>query len=383
MRKCYVDLDRLIDLNLYKNLLDKSCTKLKKVYSLEPIRKMAENENKRIARKKRGPARLADCFVGKSSSYCPRCDNYVEADDLGVECVECEAYWHYQCAEVTEDEVNALGKQEFTCRMHPKANAVYPAASIRLTTAGSTSNLSKEENILLNAKINPYTLNEIKVLKEKIKNIEKTIEIEAKRCQRQYTVKVNSVTYQLMADNFVKFGEVLGLSVKRPDYDNTGNQVQIQYEMVICNNIPVSVTCFHTTNNILVQLKGTKSARRVNQLNVFVTRDITNLVKRIEHDDRYLSYKTHVRSQLCELLGARKSGSSGPGIYVEGCETDSTIRPTRRRCCKRDKLLFWKLWRSFCLFENIYMCGRCRVIGTGSGCREFFTICRFTCKSDG
>ena len=130
------------------------------------------------------------------------------------------------------------------------------------------------------------------MLKEKLKSIEKTIEIEAKRCERQYTVKVNSVTYQLIADNFVKLGEGIGLSVKRPDFDNTGNQVQIQYELVICNNIPISVTCFHTTNNILIQLKGTKSARRVSQLNVFVTKDITNLVKRIENDEMYQFFKT-------------------------------------------------------------------------------------------
>ena len=78
----------------------------------------------RVSRRKKGfPAHLANDFVGdKPKSYCPGCDMYV--NEIGVVCVKCDAYWHYQCAKVTAEEVAKLGDVEFSCYIHEKVDSV-------------------------------------------------------------------------------------------------------------------------------------------------------------------------------------------------------------------------------------------------------------------
>ena len=84
-----------------------------------------------------------------------------------------------------------------------------------------------------------------------------TMEISPKKCKRQHTIQVNSATYQIIMLNLTRFGSFLGgLTIKRADKDKDGQNVQIQYYLDINGNIPVSVTCYHTTNNILIQLRS-------------------------------------------------------------------------------------------------------------------------------
>ena len=52
------------------------------------------------------------------SGCCPGCNLFVKTSDQGVVCFSCEAYWHYGCAGVTEDNIESLGNEEFYCREH-------------------------------------------------------------------------------------------------------------------------------------------------------------------------------------------------------------------------------------------------------------------------
>ena len=67
-------------------------------------------------------SKLNDYIVGTPVGYCPRCNVYVKSTDQGVECPTCVAYWHYSCANTSEEEVMKLGKKEFYCEQHRKTD---------------------------------------------------------------------------------------------------------------------------------------------------------------------------------------------------------------------------------------------------------------------
>ena len=61
--------------------------------------------------------RFKDYVVDKQTSgCCPGCNDYVTENDGAVVCYTCDAYWHFSCASVTEDEVKQLGNDEFYCK---------------------------------------------------------------------------------------------------------------------------------------------------------------------------------------------------------------------------------------------------------------------------
>ena len=64
-------------------------------------------------------------------------------------------------------------------------------------------------------------------LKQKLEDTNRVSTSEENNGGRQYTLRLNSVTYQLIADNMASFGDELGgVGVKRNDVDNDGANVQ-------------------------------------------------------------------------------------------------------------------------------------------------------------
>lgn len=69
--------------------------------------------------RKTRPPKLHDEYVTgtKSSSYCPKCRRFVSED--GVVCTDCNAYWHYSCAGVSQRELDECWvNQDFLCVKH-------------------------------------------------------------------------------------------------------------------------------------------------------------------------------------------------------------------------------------------------------------------------
>ena len=281
---------------------------------------MDRNMSPKSVRVPRIPIKFNSYECKKLSGFCPGCRKVVKDGDKGVVCEPCIAYWHYKCANVTQEQIETVWKEKFVCEAHRLTLECAGSANERTEISSSTTN-NEEDVVLTNIKINSYSIDKLSKIKFKINNMENKPFLEEKACNRQHTITLNSVTYQILVGNFIGFGERLGVNPKR--IDKTGENVQDQYEMNINNNIPVSVTYFHTTNNILVQLKSEKGLRgakkisktneRIVHLRSFVNNNLANLVKSIEKDSHYPAMKDDMKAMLEELLEATQQEQQGNG----------------------------------------------------------------------
>ena len=256
------------------------------------------NENHRSSRRMvKVPPKLTN-YRKKLSGQCPGCRIFVNDGDQGVVCEQCNAYWHYQCAKVTQVEIDTVWKDEFACEAH--------RASLKPVTKVTDADGETLQSVTI--KINPYSLDKLNKVKFKLNHIDGEMESSPKACKRQHTVKVNSVTYQIIINNLTNFGHLLGdLEIKRADTDEVGENVQIQYYLSINGSVPVSVTCFHTTNNILIQLRSNKKTKIKSNPNIeenqkrlhqFVNGKFSSLIRHIEASAMYQAMKTELKSTL-------------------------------------------------------------------------------------
>ena len=251
-------------------------------------------KNRRIVKV---PSKLTNYIRNKISDRCPGCRTTVTDGEEGVVCEQCNAYWHYQCAKVTQAEIDTVWKEEFLCEAHRASNKLFS----NVPNVGETLHS-------VTIKINPYSLDKLNKVKFKLSHMEGEMEITPKACKRQHTVKVNSVTYQIIMNNLTNFGHLLGdMEIKRADTDEVGENVQIQYYLSINGSIPVSVTCYHTTNNILIQLRSNKKSKiksnskieeSQKQLRQFVNTNFAGLIRHIEASAMYHTMKTQLESAL-------------------------------------------------------------------------------------
>ena len=105
-KSCKVQLDRLFD---HPQLLEKEKTNDN---LLGEISEEPGKENLSVAkscRLSRIPAKLKN-YECKLSGHCPGCRAPVNNGDKGVVCEKCKAYWHYDCANVTQKEPDTVWK---------------------------------------------------------------------------------------------------------------------------------------------------------------------------------------------------------------------------------------------------------------------------------
>ena len=212
LKRSLVSLDHLIDLNQYHQ------TKKRRL-PIDIIDEMlASNKSPTInkspiaKRKVKKPARFSPqktVFVRDPSGYCPKCRVFVKGE--GVVCEKCEAYWHYQCAGVSQEEVDRDWKEiEFICDLHRDQEKALtmsdicesiPGVSVNGIKGQSTKNI---DEILTNIKVHTYKLNVKAKLKDKLDNLVNPLAIEENDGGRQYSLKLNSVTYQFEKKTLVR-----------------------------------------------------------------------------------------------------------------------------------------------------------------------------------
>ena len=210
-RSCKVNLNRLFEvspLKMARGLAVKPNETFEKIptnqaVSQTALTNQAANCSQKICRITKIPSKLTEDFVCNTqpSGSCPGCRSYVNKGEKGVVCEQCKAYWHYGCANVTQEQVDLLGKDEFVCESHRKSSDQSLVPTMIIGTAGERT--QDEEDILSSViiKTNPYSLDKLSKVKFKLNNIDKVVKIEPKACKRQHTVKVNSVTYQIIMMN--------------------------------------------------------------------------------------------------------------------------------------------------------------------------------------
>lgn len=180
--------------------------------------------------------------------------------------------------------------------------------------------LVRNENSLVSifseVKIHSYKLNVKDKLSQKLIDLQRVSVCEEKDGGRQHTLKLNSLTYQLIVDNLINFGDELGgVEVKRNDVDSAGSHVQCQYVVNIGSKVMVSVTCYNTTSNVLVQLMGKMKKKerdsKITKLRSFIEVNFQDLISRIECAQQF--FKTQNDFKLIlenELYGIQSSGST-------------------------------------------------------------------------
>ena len=263
-------------------------------------------QNKRLVKM---PAKLNNYECNKLSDHCPGCRGFVSDEENGVVCEKCKAYWHFMCANVTQQQIETIWKDEFLCEAHRNvsSSSVIPAKS-----SDTVLDSGDEPLQFVTIKVNKYSLDKLSKVKFKLNNLDTAMEIRPKACKRQHTVVVNSTTYQIIMDNLSSFGNYLGgMEVARADTDSEGENVQIQYYLCINGALPVSITCYHTTNKMLIQLrscgknkKKTQSTTEVdnqNHLHAFVNNNFRVMIQKVEASPSYLSMKSKLTSALNEI----------------------------------------------------------------------------------
>ena len=259
----------------------------------------------------------------KTSGCCPGCKNYVTHTENGVVCSACDAFWHYGCAKVSVEEINQLGNDEFYCENHRSLiktcvlNQLTNSDEIVETARGGGSDQNNQNDCeAINLKMVPYILNTKKMWKTKLKNLSKIMEIGRKDNGHQYAVIVNTVTYTILMNSIVEVGKSCGLMVRRADIDPKGSDVQAQFDGKITKenvaDVPVTVTFFHTTNTMLIQIKGKRNvgnwAEKLEILRIFVNKIMTGVLWKIEKLPDYEKIKENIEEQLKSEDVSEKSG---------------------------------------------------------------------------
>ena len=311
-----INLDPWLQLDKWGNTTAKGVEVIDKC--LNPNIEMAKSpQGKRnITPRKRSvlPARYKEYIVDKPSAYCPKCSVYVSERDDGVVCAPCEAYWHYTCAGVTQEELD--GKWRNVNYLCPKHNMREEEGdSIDSVDSDSIDEAmpEKDNNIkVTNIKINNYALNAQLKIKEKLSRMDTGFKIEPKDHDRQYYLLMSTPTYHIIIENIIEFGDNLGLNVRRHDADMSGQMVQAQFFLDIRATddmtTSVSLTGYHTKNSILVQLLGTTTARKLSYLSNFVNGTLAKIIQKVEKSNAHDT----VKDMLIDYFQNAKKGKTLP-----------------------------------------------------------------------
>ena len=245
--------------------------------------------------------------MDKPLSSCPGCNKFVDHSDNGVVCTSCVAYWHYECANVTEDDIAKLGDKDFYCSSHTKD-----------VGGSSGSQLNKK-----NSKVEPYSLNMKSCYKKLLQNLSSEFSYEKKDAGKQYVITLNTATYLIMLSKIVEMGESAGLSIKK-NYDLREKETKAQFDLVVSQKglqVPLTMTWFHTTTNVLIQAKGKRKERgwsdKLDVLEGFVNSTLTWMVNQVEKSAGYSEIKENVHQEISNATSLNTT-SENEGFTVEG-----------------------------------------------------------------
>ena len=91
-------------------------------------------------RKREITSKLKDYVVGNPLGYCPGCNLYVEPTEKGIECTTCVAYWHYSCANISDEEAEKFRRKDFYCEKHREV-----ALEKQTVSASTVCGVAKDE----------------------------------------------------------------------------------------------------------------------------------------------------------------------------------------------------------------------------------------------
>ena len=138
-------------------------------------------------------------------------------------------------------------------------------------------------------KLLPYVLNDGELCKRRLKSLSSKYKVTRKDKGKQFTVKVNTVTYALIINGLIALGESRGLKIKREDVDSQGTKLQVIFQIIVNRGdleVSLTMTCYHTTNNILIHINGNSSGgvweEKVKILDCFVNQMMVDMIQKVE-----------------------------------------------------------------------------------------------------
>ena len=252
--------------------------------------------------KKPNPKYYKEYHVNVPVAYCPKCRIYVRDTDKGVVCKQCQAYWHYECANTSQEEIDELwSDRDFQCELHRKSVEVVK------DKVPSNDDYFVDENLKVrNIKVNNYVLNEKGVLKTKLNDIDKQADIVPKDGERQYTISLSTPTYHLIVENMRNLEKQKGMEIKRDDVDLKGNTLKCQWMASITLNdsttTQFSITGYHTTNRLLIQLTGKNTTNKIERLKKFAHGTMGPIIDTVEKTKLHSEVKESMRKELTQLV---------------------------------------------------------------------------------
>ena len=255
-------------------------------------------QKQRTQRKKTVPAKL-DQYVRATAPTCPKCQKYVKHTDDGVACEKCQAFWHYCCAGVSQNEIdeNWSGKP-FLCQEHREA---CPLSTV------TASEVAQEESVKVMVKVHSYKLNPQLAVKKLLSAFNLKPTIEPREGKQQYYVRICPPTFELLVANMTEFGQQWGISIKTGGVDSKGTAVSTQFNVELVSRVghqvKVSMTCYSTTSSIHLQLnKGSKGQpgweEKMTCFSHFVTHTLQHALLSVEETEEFHNLKEMMRSEL-------------------------------------------------------------------------------------
>ena len=160
-----------------------------------------------------------------------------------------------------------------------------------------------------NIKINKFVLNKKHNIKKKLSQMDREFQIVPRDEKRQYKLEMGTATYHIFIKNIVNLGQKYGHLFECDDVDAKGEELKTQYYVNLSSGngkvIPISLTCYHTNNSMLIQLK--KSEHPLNERIDILESFMKNTVEKIMLEIESTSQHADVREQLCtQLLEAQQ-----------------------------------------------------------------------------
>ena len=181
----------------------------------------------RSPREKTVPSKLQSYVLGSKpsgsepSGTCPKCQVYVE--DTGVVCEKCQAYWHFPCVGVTQQEVNEKWDDKpFLCPSHR-------ASTPDICCVAASQDLNVGESIV--HRVHSYTLNPQITNRKLLSSLNIKPKIEPRENEEQYYIKICPPSFELIVANMTEFGKQWGITIKAAGLDNQGTKVATQFNM--------------------------------------------------------------------------------------------------------------------------------------------------------
>ena len=257
----------------------------------------------RNPRTRNPPKHHSDYVVCKKTSiFCPKCREAVEKKD-GAECQICKALWHYTCAGTSSlERHDGDGDAPFLCPQHQ---------------CTSMSNEIPSSTLVKTIQIAPFKMNYTQNIRKQLKKIDNEYKIELKDSGKQFLINLGATTYQFLLHNMITVGHTLGIDIKKDDVDLEGGKLDTHFTASpsLHNiDIPMALIFYHTTNNILIQLKGRKTDGNWNQkvecIHYFVKKVLEPVIHSIECSRGFRETKEALRTWLQAKLNDTGMGDT-------------------------------------------------------------------------